>query len=179
MYLQVRLPTVLKNLLYLQEFYCSQEQPSIGANTQVSASEHQATVSDLISQAQSGKRSSTSESQQIIDECAASNSSQTESESTVVQERSRDEATKANASNLKTLGAQSELEKLLRSQHTDPDEQTNFAAKRHLIVCNELGLKLVEMSVSLQEILKFNRMADLISRKCFYQVSKFFNRNFQ
>ena len=145
----------------------------------MSAGEHQATVSDLINQPQSGKPSSTSESQQIIDECAASNSSQTESESTVVQERSREKATKAIAANPKVLGAQSELEKLLRSQHTDPDEQTNYAAKRHLIVCNKLGLKLVEMSVSLQETLKFNRMADLISRKCFYQVSKFFNRNFQ
>ena len=105
--LQVRLPTVLENLLHLQEFYCSQEQCS--ANAQVSAGEHQATVSDLINQPQSGKPSSTSESQQIIDECAASNSSQTESESTVVQERSREKATKAIAANPKVLGAQSEL----------------------------------------------------------------------
>ncbi len=71
----------------------------------------------------------------------------------------------------KVLDAKRELKKLLQSQHEKSDIPTDFAAKRHLILCDDSGLKLIEMSKELQESLKHNRMDDLINRECFDKVS--------
>ena len=70
--------------------------------------------------------------------------------------------------------AEKELKKLMQSRRLDKsDETTDFAAKRYLIMCDDSGLKLIdlEMSKELQESLKCKRMADLISPVCFDQVS--------
>ena len=73
--------------------------------------------------------------------------------------------------NPKVYTARKELEKFLRSQHSDPGFGTSFAASRYLFVCNDQGFKLIEMDERLQETVKFNRMADLISRTSFVKVS--------
>lgn len=60
------------------------------------------------------------------------------------------------------------LEKVLQSQQTDPSTVPgNSTAKRHLIECTKSGVKLVEMSKSLQCKMK----TDLISQDSFDQVS--------
>ena len=72
--------------------------------------------------------------------------------------------------NPKLYAAQKELEKLLRSQHSDPGSGTSYAASRYMFVCNDEGFKLIEMDERLQETVKFDRMADLISQKSFVKV---------
>ena len=67
--------------------------------------------------------------------------------------------------------AEKELKKLMQSQCDKSNKTTDFAAKRQVILCNDSGLKLIEMNKELQESLKCNRMADLISPACFDQVS--------
>lgn len=71
----------------------------------------------------------------------------------------------------KVLEAKKELKKLLQSQHDKSDVPTDFAAKRHLILCDDSGLKLIEMSNELQESLKCDKMDDLINQECFNKVS--------
>ena len=75
----------------------------------------------------------------------------------------------------KILEAQRELKRLLQLRLDKPNGGTDidFAAKRHLIVCNDSGLQLVEMSKELQESIKCDtiHMADLISQECFDKVS--------
>lgn len=72
----------------------------------------------------------------------------------------------------KVLAAKRELKKLLQSQNDKSDVPTDFAAKRHLILCTDTGLfKLIETSKELQESLKFDKMDDLINQECFNKVS--------
>ena len=71
----------------------------------------------------------------------------------------------------KVLEAKRELKKLLQSQHDKSDVPTDFAAKQHLILCDDSGLKLIEMSKELQESLKCDKMDDLINQECFNKVS--------
>jgi hypothetical protein len=71
----------------------------------------------------------------------------------------------------KVLEAKRELKKLLRSQYDKSDVPTDFAAKRHLILCADSGLKMIETSKELQESLKYDRMDDLINQECFNKVS--------
>ena len=71
----------------------------------------------------------------------------------------------------KVLAAKRELKKLLQSQHDKSDVPTDFAAKCHLILCADSGLKLIEMSEGLQESLKCDKMDDLINQECFNKVS--------
>ena len=81
----------------------------------------------------------------------------------------RDEA---KASDHKILAVQGELEKILQSEPSEPDESTNPAAERHLIVHDKSGLKLVQINKSLQS-LKFSKNANLVCQESFAQVSKF------
>ena len=71
----------------------------------------------------------------------------------------------------KVLAAKRELKKLLQSQNDKSDVPTDFAAKRHLILCADSGLKLIETSKELQENLKCDKMDDLINQECFNKVS--------
>lgn len=71
----------------------------------------------------------------------------------------------------KVLAAKRELNKLLQSQHDKSDVLTDFAAKQHLILCADSGLKLIETSKELQESLKCDKMDDLINQECFNKVS--------
>ena len=73
----------------------------------------------------------------------------------------------------KISGAQSELQKLLRSQHKDPDVDMKLTPKRYLIKFKGSDLTFCEMSQWLQESLEFNRMDALINRECFIQVGNY------
>ena len=67
--------------------------------------------------------------------------------------------------------AERELKKFLQLRHEKSDVAIDFAAKQQLILCDDSGFKLSEMTEQLRERLKGNRMADLINPKCFHQVS--------
>ena len=95
------------------------------------------------------------------------NSSQLDDSRTIAQDACSSVHTEVTAQS----PAEKELEKMLRSQHADPDAVENFAAKRHLLICDEFAPKLIEVNEKVEEGLKFNRMADLICEASFDRVS--------
>lgn len=101
----------------------------------------------------------------------ASTTSQSESKSSNECEKSSEGAKIVR--DPKVLEAKRELKKLLQSQHDKPDAPTDFAAKRHLILCDDSGFKLIETSKELQESLKCDRLDDLINQECFNKVSSY------
>ena len=84
----------------------------------------------------------------------------------------RDKASLVTLPNSKVLGAQKELERLLRSQHDHSVSATGFASKKHLITCCDSGSKVIEMNEKLEESIKFKRKTDLICQDCFDQVAR-------
>lgn len=70
----------------------------------------------------------------------------------------------------KLTRAESELRKLLRSQHKDPDVEMKYTPKRYLLKFKGSDLSFCEMPPLLQESLEFSRMDALINRECFIQV---------
>ena len=72
----------------------------------------------------------------------------------------------------RVFAAERKLKKLLHSRRDKTDVALDFAAKRHLIVCDDSHLKLIEMSKELQDRSKCNRKSIAISPKSFDQVSK-------
>lgn len=103
-------------------------------------------------------------------ELTASTTSQSEPKCIGENEKGSDGAKIMMVRDPKVLEAKGELKKLWQSQHDKSDVPTDYAAKRHLILCDDSGLKLIEMSKELQESLKCDKMDDLISQECFNKV---------
>ena len=141
--MQVRLSHVLQNLSCVQEYYYKQP-PDCTAKSSESCPE--AACQD-----------------QCRNHCSSSESHH----NSIHDTQDCDQSTNLDP---KILGVQSELQKLLCSQHRDPDVDMKLTPKRYLIKFKDSDLKLGEMPQSLQESLEFNRMDALINKTCFDQV---------
>ena len=104
------------------------------------------------------------------DPCLHENSSSESQQNSTLDSQGCDQSAELNP---KVSKAESELQKLLHSQHKDPDVEMKLTPKRYLIKFKGSDLSFCEMPQLLQESLEFNRMDAEINRECFVQVGNY------